>query len=113
VNVHELKTETEPFEDLWVGNKTHEVRSNVDRTFCVGDLLYLREWDPYRRTYSGAVVVAAITYISKGGTWGLPKDRDILSIKRLARMRKQYASGPEGVISTMANALGVAGEMVV
>lgn len=40
--VHELKTDTDVFNDTWEGRKTFEIRQN-DRGYMVDDILMLRE----------------------------------------------------------------------
>ena len=44
---HHLKTHPAPLADVERGVKTFEIRSTKDRTFAVGDVLVLEEWDPY------------------------------------------------------------------
>jgi hypothetical protein len=87
LHVHELKTHPEPFMALACLRKWHEVRRN-DRDFQVGDVLVLREYDPTKgpnvgevRGYSGNECYRVITYISEGGTWGLPPDLCVLSLQ--------------------------------
>ena len=65
--VHELKTWPEFFMDLAAGAKTFEVRRD-DRDFQVGDILWLREWDPRSETYSGREVRRRITYRTEKGS---------------------------------------------
>jgi len=47
---HELKTDPEPFNDVWCGLKTFDIRHN-DRGFMEGDLLILKE-----TTYTGSQI---------------------------------------------------------
>lgn len=61
--VHELKTWQKYFEAVADGSKRFEVRSVADRTFAVGDLLILREWDPSLEVYSGRSVRVEVTYV--------------------------------------------------
>ena len=78
--IHDLKTWPDPFAALKAGVKTHEVRKN-DRGFKVGDTLLLREWDPYAQIHTGRQINASVTYISEGGTFGLPPELCVMSIK--------------------------------
>lgn len=79
---HDLKTWPAPFAAVWHGTKHHEIRKN-DRGFAVGDFLYLHEYEP--KGYSGRMtlraICAVVTYMSEGGTWGLPADLCVMSIE--------------------------------
>jgi hypothetical protein len=84
--LHELKTHIDPFEATRRGDKPYELRKN-DRDFQVGDTLLLREWDNYNWNkkpdadrYTGRWVLAKVTYMTKGGDWGLPLDLCVLGI---------------------------------
>lgn len=76
---HELKTWPQPFSAVLSGSKKHEVRVN-DRCFQVGDDIRLREWNPEKERYTGRYIVAAITYVTEGGTFGLPPELIVMSI---------------------------------
>lgn len=76
--VHELKTWPEPFAAIVDGRKTFEYRKS-DRAFEVGDLLELREYDPETEDYTGAWVLARITYIMPGGQFGIPEGYCVMS----------------------------------
>ena len=103
---HELKTWVGPFEAIWAKQKHHEIREN-DRDFKVGDQLILREFDahaecdgkgfmwvgehfvqktkqaccpPPHGTYTEREVVMKVTYMTKGGEWGLPEELCVMSI---------------------------------
>lgn len=75
--VHKLKIKTQYFEDVKNGRKTFELRKN-DRDFKVGDTLLLEE---YNGGYTGRFIKVIITYLLKGGNYGLDKDYVILGIK--------------------------------
>lgn len=98
---HDLKTWPEPFNATAEGRKPYEIRSSRDRKFEVGDILILREWKPranlspvYKEViqraqweashssgeYTGAVVIRQISYITRGGEWGLPPDLCVLGL---------------------------------
>lgn len=84
---HDLKCWSGPFAAVERGEKTHEVRVN-DRNYQVGDILKLHEWnphDPVRHTggYTGKLLWVQVTYISEGGTFGLPANLCVMSIKRI------------------------------
>jgi len=76
---HELKTWPEPFRALLSLRKTYEVRLN-DRDFQAGDTLVLKEWEPDTGRYTGWVLQCSVTYISHGGTWGLPDDICVMAL---------------------------------
>ncbi len=92
---HDLKTHPGPFQAVWDGRKTFEIRK-FDRPFAVGDVLLLREWDPdggYLVEYppflsgrlTGRFVVAAVPYLTKPGAWDLPPDIGVLGIRVLEK----------------------------
>ena len=59
---HELKIWPAYFEAVLSGNKTFEYRYN-DRAFSVGDVLLLREYNTYKKEYSGREIEVTVTYI--------------------------------------------------
>lgn len=82
MKIHILKTAREVFGDLTTGAKKAEFRKN-DRSFKVGDILYLREYvdcDDYK-DYSGNELFYQITHIQTG--FGIPEDYVMLSIEKL------------------------------
>lgn len=92
--MHELKTWPEPFQAVLDERKHHEVRQ-LDRAFAVGDVLWLREWDPNawgadapesnrigHGRYTGRQLYVTVTYITKGGMFGLPSTICVMSIER-------------------------------
>jgi hypothetical protein len=81
---HDLKTWLEPFAAILNGSKRHEVRV-IDCGFAIGDVLLLREWAPspgmpLMGDYTGRSVRVSVTYLTPGGTWGLPADLCVMSI---------------------------------
>lgn len=86
VRIHELKTWPEFFAPLFAGEKTFEVRKN-DRDFQPGDQLRLREWQPtdfhegmapVEGKYTGAEVEVTITYVMRGGRFGIDPEFAVL-----------------------------------
>ncbi|MCL6548898.1 MAG: DUF3850 domain-containing protein [Alicyclobacillus sp.] len=65
---HELKCWPEYFEPLLKGEKTVELRRD-DRGFQVGDMLFLREYDPVSERYTGRTCTRIITHVLRGGPW--------------------------------------------
>lgn len=101
VHIHHFKIHPEPFEQIVLGSKRHEIRKDDRGTRPrPGDLLVLREWRPlyapgevveYRKDdgppplaalgdYTGREVKKRVTYVSEPGTWGLPPDLYVMSI---------------------------------
>ena len=85
--IHDLKCWPAPFAAVASGLKRHEVRVN-DRPYKVGDTLHLMEWVPAdhhgpgdEERFTGRSFVAEVTYITKGGTWGLPDKLCVMSIR--------------------------------
>ncbi len=60
---HYLKVWPEFFEALADGTKPFEIRKS-DRHFRVGDVLYLREFDPETGKRTGRQISKVITYIT-------------------------------------------------
>lgn len=75
---HALKTWPAYFDAVADGRKRFEVRSTRDRTFTVGDVLVLREWDHNTETYSGRSVRVVVTFVL--GAPFAPEGNVILSI---------------------------------
>ena len=65
MTTHELKSWPEFFEPILNGAKSFELRVN-DRDFQVFDLLWLKEWDPKTKNYSGRQCFRSITYVAEG-----------------------------------------------
>jgi hypothetical protein len=78
--VHDLKCWPEPFEAVLCGRKAFEYRID-DRWFQDGDALRLREWMPDAATYSGRVMLAFVTYVLRGGEFGVPFGYCVMSIQ--------------------------------
>ncbi len=87
---HLLKSWQGSFEAVASRAKTYEVR-NCDREFAVGDTLILQEFIPSGQydiksrdslgTLTGRTLMRTVSYITVGGSWGLPKEVCVLSIK--------------------------------
>jgi hypothetical protein len=88
--IHELKTWPEPFAALLEGRKMFEIRK-ADRPFDVGDALDLREWNPDGSGYTGRETVAVVTYIVRGGAWGLPPDLCVMGLGFVPEVRSHPA----------------------
>lgn len=59
---HELKIWPEYFEEIRLETKKFEIRKD-DRAFRTGDILYLREYLPHTRQYTGREIKARVDYI--------------------------------------------------
>lgn len=77
---HALKTWPEYFEAVAERGKTFEVRKN-DRPFKVGELLILQEWDNVKQEYTGDEIEREITYILKGGQFGIEEGYVVMGLK--------------------------------
>lgn len=68
---HTLKTWPIPFEAVWQGVKTFEVRRD-DRGFAVGDRLRLIEWDPATENLLKRYMWCLVTYLTHLDDFGCP-----------------------------------------
>jgi len=91
MTTHELKTWPEPFDAIWNGKKTFEVRKN-DRGFEVGDVVVLREYTPSTGVYSGRQVSAKIGYVLTG--WGLPDGICVFSLLDYLAQSADHPASP-------------------
>lgn len=66
--VHTVKSWTHFYQAIKASNKTHDMRDMKDRDYCVGDILLLREFDPFTGNYSGHETQVLITYITSADT---------------------------------------------
>ena len=57
---HELKCRSYFFRAILEGRKRFEIRECRARTFSVGDILHLREWDG---SYSGLELKVCVTFV--------------------------------------------------
>lgn len=85
MTTHELKCWPEPFEALLEGRKVHEFRKD-DREYRDGDVLHLREFDPFGfhlppGTYTGRETRRLVTYVSRGPDWGIPMGYVVMSLR--------------------------------
>lgn len=78
MQVHNLKILPQYYSAAASGSKPFELRKN-DRNFQIGDNLHLKEWNG--EYYTGREVHCYITYIFKGGQFGLDKDYCILGTR--------------------------------
>lgn len=77
---HELKTSPEPFRATLLGLKSYEVREN-DRPYNIADTLLLQEYRKDSKYYTGREIEARITFITLGGSYGLPDNLCVLGIE--------------------------------
>jgi len=84
--IHELKVKANYFAKLASGEKNFEARID-DRDFEVGDTLYLGELEERRdsstgkQCYTGSYVTREITYIMRGGRYGIAQGWVIMALK--------------------------------
>ena len=84
--IHKLKTWPEQFEAIANNDKTAEFRKD-DRTFSVGDTLFLLEFDYNNDEYTALSILREVSHIERGGRFGIPEGFVILSLKGDGGMR--------------------------
>ena len=81
---HELKTWPEFYAPITTGEKTFEIRKN-DRDFGTGDYVWLREWCPTSKDYTGRSIVMRVGYVLMASNFpGLAEGYAAFSITRVA-----------------------------
>jgi hypothetical protein len=81
---HSLKTWPVEFAAVWNGEKTHEVRK-FDRDYRIDDTVYLYEYDPDLKSYGRRAIRTFIKAITAPGSFGLPPDIGVFSIRVIVR----------------------------
>ncbi len=90
-----LKTWHRPFNDVWEGRKTHELRLD-DRRFQAGDIITLLEFDNGGGVASGRRIIAQVTHVLHGGEFpGLVHGFVILSLFIKHRLEAHEQTNPE------------------
>jgi hypothetical protein len=78
--LHELKCIPPHFQHVVDGTKRFEVRLN-DRDYQLGDLLDLQEYVPATEAFTGRSCLTMVTYVLKGGQYGIHDAYVVLGIK--------------------------------
>ena len=86
---YDVKSWPQFFQPMIDGVKKHDMRNKRDREYKVGDIMLLREFDPFGGGYTGRSARFRITYITSNDTpcalssVGLGDDMAILSVELL------------------------------
>lgn len=93
--IHALKCHIKPFQALRSLQKTFEWRLN-DRDYQIGDLLYLKEYNPESNTFTGSVLRLFVNHIMLEG-FGLPKGFCIMSVhpNRWLNVNQHFNDDPD------------------
>lgn len=83
---HEYKCYPTYFHAVWLGRKLFEVRRSRtdegDDDPEGGDTVMLREWDRETRQYTGRQIQVHVTYVMRGGRFGLADDHLIFGFTK-------------------------------
>jgi hypothetical protein len=82
---HDLKIDPDQLSELVRGAKTHEVRV-FDRDYKVGQTLRLGGYDRALRVYTGEGALVEVTCITWPGTFGLPADVGVMSVRLVKQL---------------------------
>jgi hypothetical protein len=77
---HNLKIHPEYFVEVLLGTKPFEVRKN-DRNFKIGDTLYLLEYCPNKKEFTGDSCARNVSYVLKGGSFGIEKGYVVMGLQ--------------------------------
>ncbi len=81
--MHALKTSHNVWRDIFEGRKTFEYRKN-DRDYRAGDTLLLMDYYPETES-TGGEIHAEVTYLLRGGQFGIPEDYCIMQFKIIVK----------------------------
>lgn len=95
--IHNLKILPGYFVKVVDGSKKFELRKD-DRGYKVGDTLLLREFDGEKREYTGREIRKEVTYILKGGMYGLQKGYVIMSLGNIQEEQDKNFNPGEDII---------------
>lgn len=79
LEIHKLKTLPTEFQASLEGRKNFEIRKN-DRGFQLGDYLYIEEYDPVTKRYTGRKLGRYVKYMIQG-RYGLPEDICVMEVR--------------------------------
>jgi hypothetical protein len=101
-DIHFVKCWPDAFRALEDGSKRFEFRKD-DRDYKVGDLMRIAEWTPfeeydYQRAvvkgeYTGKELLMEITYILRGGRFGVPDGYAVMSVRKSHRTQNVQKKG--------------------
>jgi hypothetical protein len=77
--IHRLKTWSPYFDQVRCGRKPFEVRRD-DRDYAEGDYLVLDEWSPATGYTKAKPVVKIVTYLLRGGQFGIEPGHVVLGV---------------------------------
>lgn len=80
MKIHNLKCWPEYFEAIAQGRKTFEIRYD-DRAYETGDVLFLREYSPFDKTYSGREIQVQVEYMQTWRGFGLLPGWVVMAIR--------------------------------
>jgi hypothetical protein len=86
VKQHILKTWLEEFKDIKSGRKPFDFRKN-DRDFQLGDTVISAEYNQHSKKFTGEKHEARITYLIKGGKFGIPEGYCIMALKEINKKK--------------------------
>jgi hypothetical protein len=68
MKIYNVKSWPQYFQPMLDGIKRHDMRNMKDRTYKVGDVLNLQEFDPFAGEYTGREQKFKVTYITSSTT---------------------------------------------
>jgi hypothetical protein len=96
--IHHLKTWPQYFAAIRDGSKTFEIRSEQDRTFAVGDVLVLQEYEPESLSYTCERETRVVTYIVRGPAWNLPIDMVVMGFRNPIHPAREVRAAAKALV---------------